>query len=69
MIELKAIAEPLKRLAELMKKDKRIELFVYALLAVLGILLYTASCDGKKEAAAAGAGTAPAATPASAPRT
>lgn len=55
MIDLKAIAEPLKRLAELMKKDKRIELFVYALLAVLGILLYTASCDGKKEAAGDGA--------------
>lgn len=60
MIDLKAIAEPLKRLAELMKKDKRIELFVYALLAVLGILLYTASCGGKEKAAANG-GTAAAA--------
>lgn len=48
MIDLKAITEPLKRLAERMKADKRLELFVYALLAVLGILLYTASCDKGK---------------------
>lgn len=52
MINMKAIIEPLKRLAELMKRDKRIELLVYALLAVLGILLYTASCENKKEATA-----------------
>lgn len=54
MIDLKAITEPFKRLTELMKADKRIELLVYALLAVLGILLYTSSCDKN-----AGGGAAP----------
>ncbi|MEA5059336.1 MAG: hypothetical protein VB049_04790 [Candidatus Pelethousia sp.] len=52
MIDLKAITEPLKRLAALMKADKRIELLVYALLAILGIFLYTASCGKNQEGGA-----------------
>lgn len=67
MIDLSAIAAPFKRLTELMKADKRIELLVYALLAVLGILLYTASCDkaGKGGATMAGGGDGAEQAPAS----
>lgn len=50
MINLKAVTEPLKRLAARMKEDKRLELCVYALLAVLGVLIYTASCGREKAA-------------------
>ena len=45
MIDMKIITEPFKHLVGKMKADKRIELLVYALIAVIGILIYTASCD------------------------
>ena len=44
MINWKFIGEPLSRLVGKIKQDKRLELCIYALLAVLGIVLYTASC-------------------------
>lgn len=49
MKEWKAVTEPLGRLAARMKKDKRVELAVYVLLAALGILVYTASCGKEAE--------------------
>ncbi|MDR0840952.1 MAG: hypothetical protein LBN26_06180 [Christensenellaceae bacterium] len=46
-MDLKGIMQPLKKLAERMKADKRLEICVYGVLAILGILLYTASCGAK----------------------
>ncbi len=60
MIDWKVISEPLKHLAGRMKADKRIEILVYALLAVLGIVLYTASCEKSGEGQAAVAANVPA---------
>ena len=49
MTGMKGILVPLQKLAAAMKKDKRLELGIYALLAVLGILIYSASCGRETE--------------------
>lgn len=52
MMGMKGILVPLQKLAAAMKKDKRLELGIYALLAVLGILIYSASCGRETESPA-----------------
>ena len=57
MTGMKGILVPLQKLAAAMKKDKRLELGIYALLAVLGILIYSASCGREMESPPAQSGT------------
>ncbi len=57
MTGMKGILVPLQKLAAAMKKDKRLELGIYALLAVLGILIYSASCGRETESPPAQSGT------------
>ncbi len=57
MTGMKGILVPLQKLAAAMKKDKRLELGIYALLAVLGILIYSASCGRETEGPPAQSGT------------